>query len=209
MDSVSVENLSIKFGEEILFDNVHFTIPAGEFVTLTGGSGTGKTTLLQSLMGFVPNVTGTIKIFDQPLQQKYIQQIRSKIAWIPQEINLPVETTKDLFYLPFTFRYNKHLRPAEEETEEILQAFGLSVSIFNKAVNEISGGQKQRIVLASCILLKKPLLLLDEPTAALDENSIHLVMEYMRSLQDTTIISVSHNQEWIEHSDRLIKMNEL
>ena len=73
-------------------------------------------------------------------------------------------------------------------------------------MNEISGGQKQRVILASCLLLNKPLLLIDEPTSALDNAVKEKVADYILKQSDITVIAVTHDHYWKENSDNVLHL---
>lgn len=96
--------------------------------------------------------------------------------------------------------------------EEIINFFnllGLNKNLLNSRINEISGGEKQRILLATTILLKKPLLLLDEPTSALDNKSIQLTIQLLQSLSNVTMIAISHDETFINSFDNKILIPKL
>ena len=116
------------------------------------------------------------------------------------------KTVKELFFAPFGFARNKANTPDEQEIEMIFDDFDLSKQLLLKNTKDISGGQRQRIVLASCILLKKPLLLIDEPTSALDEDNKQKVTDYILSNKEITVITATHDNYWIGKSDKTIEL---
>lgn len=128
------------------------------------------------------------------------------MAWLPQDTSLKLKTTEELLYAPFEFLLNKYNIPTNLEIFEIFKEFDLSENLLTKKLKEISGGQKQRIILASCLLLKKPLLLIDEPTSALDEHIKKKVTDYILNKKDLTVIAATHDDYWIEHSDKVIHL---
>ncbi|PVX50855.1 ABC transporter family protein [Balneicella halophila] len=101
---------------------------------------------------------------------------------------------------------NKKQKPTKEEVSDILKEFELTEELLSKKVNEISVGQKQRIILASCLLLKKPLLLIDEPTSALDTAIKKKVTDYILSQDELTILAVTHNNYWMDKSDHIVEI---
>ncbi len=203
---LSVKNLSVQFGKQPIFSGLNFTMNRGDKVAVTGESGSGKTTLLNTLCGFNTHFKGEITIAGMPLSKENIFEIRKHIAWLPQEITGAMDTAEELFYFPFTFKANKHLRPTRTQTENILHKFGLTSDILKKKIQEISGGQKQRIALASVLLLKKDIIFLDEPTSALDEKNIKKVADYILNNKDITVIATSHNPYWTSKSGQIINI---
>ena len=107
---------------------------------------------------------------------------------------------------PFTFKQNKEIRPSPEKIFEIFTHLNLPKSSYEKDFSELSGGQKQRILLASAYLLKKDIILLDEPTKGLDENTIAKVIDLFFKETGKTIIAASHHPAWIKSSDKNINI---
>lgn len=205
---IYAKEVVVRFGQETVLDRISFKVEPGSKVAVTGLSGSGKSTLLHVLLGFVIPNSGEVNIVGHPLQQEQIQKIRSKVAWLPQELPLLLDRVRDLLLLPFSFARNKALLPTEREIAEVFEAFHLETSLLNKSLQEISGGQKQRVALASCVLLKRPLLLLDEPTAALDAVTKQRVIDYLFSLPKLTILALSHDQELIRCAEQVIPISQ-
>ncbi len=199
---IHIDNLTIGFDDIAIIENFNASIKKGEHVVFTGGSGIGKTTLLNTLLGFVPFEKGNISMLGMPLNKENIHAIRKELAYIPQEVTPPYEIIRDIFFEPFTFKRNRTIRPTESETQDLLHQLGLPNTILGKTINEVSGGQKQRIMLASAFLLKKTILILDEPTTGLDENNIERVTEWLKQQKGLTILSTSHHRKWIAHADK-------
>lgn len=201
---LKIKDLNISFGKEVIYKNFSLTLKKGEKLAIIGESGKGKSTLLNVLVGFIPDFTGKITISGIDLNTENINKIRKITTWLPQETALNFKTVEELFFAPFQFDINKEVKPSKEEIDEICNAFELSKDLFTKKVKEISGGQKQRIILASCILLKKPMLLLDEPTSALDQKIKKKVTDYILNKKDLTVITSTHDDYWIKKSDKVI-----
>ncbi len=207
---IRVKNLHLEFPGLKIFSGLNFEVKPGEKVAITGESGRGKTTLLHTLMGFIPDFQGEIYIMDYPLRQDTVHVIRQKTGYVPQELNFGIfSTARELFEAPFQFKANVQNKPGREETENLFKKFNLPAGILNKTLKEISGGQKQRLALASVILLRKPLMLLDEPTSALDQENKKEVINYLFSMKNTTILASTHDPEWIKHCDKIINLDKL
>jgi len=205
---LEIKNLVLEFDGHKLYDRFGMSIRQGEKVTLAGESGTGKTTLIHLILGFVPFNKGEIQIMGQPLHRENIERIRSQTAYVPQELHLPMNTAGELFYMPFSFRQNRGKYPGKGALRKMFDALGLSVGLLDKNLDEISGGQKQRIVIASALLLEKPLLILDEPTASLDNKSIERLAELVFNKNDQTLLSTSHNTLWSQYADTTYNLDE-
>lgn len=203
---VTIKNLTISFGDETVHKDFSLSVEKGEKLAITGESGKGKSTLLNLLAGFIPDYQGEIRVDGTLLSSKTVDKIRTKIAWLPQDTTLTFESVEELFYAPFQFVQNKAKKPTKEEITDIFKTFYISEELLSKKVNEISGGQKQRIILASCLLLDKPLLLIDEPTSALDKAVKERVTDYILNRKDVTIIAVTHDEYWINQSSRVVHL---
>jgi len=206
MSAVITEKLNISYNNIPIIKNFNAHIAEGEKVVITGDSGTGKTTLLNALLGFVPVSSGKILLMDKVLNKDTVNELRNKTAFLPQEISFTIGQAKDIFFEPFTFRQNKAHRPSDDKIFEIFSYLNLPNSSYEKDFGELSGGQKQRILLASVFLLNKELILLDEPTKGLDEKAIEKVMDLFFRETDKTIIATSHHPKWIERSDKQINI---
>ena len=204
--AISVNNISIHYEDQQVIKNLSFQISKGEKVVITGESGRGKSTVLNALLGFIPLFDGTIYFFDKELNSQNLQEIRSKTAWLPQETALQFESVHDIIYSLFTLKANRSNAPSKSTIDQTLKNLNISPKILNKEIDEISGGQKQRILLAGALLLKKEILIIDEPTSDLDEKNKQLITDFILSQKDLTVITVSHDAYWIQKSDKIIAL---
>jgi len=203
---IQIQNLSVSYGDEQVISNLSFTAQKGEKVALSGPSGSGKSSILNLLMGFVYPFTGTVTVNGVVLAADTINLIRQQLSWLPQELSLKIDTVEELFYFPFTFRANQQLRPSTPEVEKVFADLLLDLSLLKKPLSEISGGQKQRVALASILLLKKDILLLDEPTSALDAESRGAIINLIKRLDGVTVLASTHDEEWLAAMDTVINL---
>lgn len=175
-------------------------------VCISGESGCGKTSLLNAIMGFVPIKSGTITVDGLILCEENIDQIRKRIAWIPQELALPCEWVTEMVRLPFDLKSNRGVHFSKKKLFEAFKELNLEEELFTKRVSEISGGQRQRIMIAVAALLEKPIIIIDEPTSALDSVSVERVLNFfnMLSQKGMTIIAVSHDRAFKLGCDNVI-----
>lgn len=193
---LKIEDACIAFGGIELFSGLCVHIDDGEIICISGESGSGKTSLIKAIMGFVPLKKGTITIDDLTLNEHTIEEIRKKIAWIPQELALPCEWVSEMIRLPFELKSNRGINFSKKKLFDAFQELNLEENLYDKRVNEISGGQKQRIMIAVAALLQKPLLIVDEPTSALDSISSERVLNFLHKIaqQGMTVLAVSHDR---------------
>lgn len=188
---IEFKNIDLIFGEQKICKNLNLQINKGEHLCFVGGSGKGKSSLLKMIMGILLPSSGCIYVNKTELTVETCLQIRNQISWLPQNVNLPVENSAELQSLLC-------LQPDEvKRYHDYLQALEISPQSEKKSFQELSGGQKQRILLAICLCQKKDIFLLDEPSSALDEHSIDLLLQLICRIKNKTIISVSHTPQWI------------
>jgi ABC-type multidrug transport system ATPase subunit len=199
---IEIENVSFAFGEKMIIKNFSAQIKSGEHICLMGESGAGKTTLLNSIVGLTSPTNGVIKIFDLELNRSNIKQIRSSIAWLPQEINLPYQFANEVIENIFSLKVNKNLVFSEEKLFELFAKVGLEKTIYKQPMQKLSGGERQRFMLVVSLLLEKKILLLDEPTSALDANTRDKLLDFLKTLTNTTILTISHDEQVAKSFDR-------
>ena len=199
---IKFNNTYFEYDEKPLISGFSVDIARSEKVIFYGPSGCGKSTLMHAILGFVQPKSGEIVVDNTTVSSSTIAHIRSLTSWLPQDISLPYNTIREMILSPFQFRANRHSMPTDQTILAEFDKLGLEHALLDKAITEISGGQKQRILLVTTALLRKPILLLDEPTSALDAQSVDLVISYLKSLTDTTIIAISHDEKFINSLDR-------
>jgi putative ABC transport system ATP-binding protein len=189
-------HVTVSVRAKTILADISFTLGAGEKAVFRGRSGSGKSTVLKSLLGLYPLREGAIFFQERPLDKTTVQAIRSCAAYIGQEPVLGAETVREALLLPFHFKAHRGRVPAESQLIETLADLRLSGDILDQPCNRISGGEKQRVALARALLLGKRLYLLDEVTSALDAESKQAVFEVLAD-PDLTLLSVSHDPDWI------------
>lgn len=199
---IQIKNISLSYEDELVLDNVSCEISKGQNVCFWGPSGSGKSSLLKLLMGFEIPSSGEIIIDGIPVNEENITDIRKNIGWIPQNINLPVNNTKELIKLLYLDKKQ------EKEFNDYTKKLNLDDNLLNKDFQEISGGQKQRIVIAAVLSLDKPILLMDEPTSALDADSVDNLINLILKNNELTVISASHDKKWADANDQILHLDQ-
>lgn len=205
---LQINNAAIAYGSHILFSGFSLHLAKGQMACVSGPSGCGKTSLLNAVLGFQPLHEGEIIVNGLRLERSTIDQIRRQMAWIPQELSLPMEWVRDMIQLPFTLRANRAAAFSEEKLFQCFDALGLERSLYRKRVAEVSGGQRQRMMIAAASLMQKPLMVVDEPTSALDADSTGRVLEFFREQagRGTAVLAVSHDPTFAAGCDFRILM---
>ncbi len=198
---IQIKNISLSYGDEKVLDKINFEINKGQNVCFWGPSGSGKSSLLKLLMGFEIPQSGKVIIGGMELTRENIEPVREKIAWIPQNINLPVNNSKELLNLLYLDKKQ------QQKFENYIRKLNLDDNLTNKDFREISGGQKQRIVIAAVLALDKPIILMDEPTSALDSDSVDKLINLILKNNKLTVISASHDKKWADANDLILQLN--
>jgi len=194
---IQFENVYLSFDTGVVFNNLSFSIKTGEHACIAGPSGSGKSSALKIIQGYLVPGQGKVLVKGLPLNKIKVKEIRTKIAYVPQNINLPVANGKELTKL---IGYSTNF----EVIENYIQQLGLPKNMFLRSFGQMSGGQKQRIIIAVCLSLKREILLLDEPTSSLDDKSINKLITVINDLTNVTVVSASHNPKWIKAMDQVI-----
>lgn len=205
---LQIKNACIAFGNEVLFSDFCMQLPKGEIACIAGQSGKGKTSLLNAIMGFTPLHKGTITVGDIELGKTTVDAIRRQIAWIPQELALPLEWVREMVRLPFELKVNRNTPFSEDRLFSCFDALGLDNELYHKRVGEISGGQRQRIMIAVAALLRKPLIIVDEPTSALDSGSTDKVLTFFnrQAEEGSAVLAVSHDKGFAKGCHSIIEL---
>ncbi len=191
-----------------VLDNFSMTIPAGQKIAIVGPSGAGKTTFVRLLMRFFDLNSGRITIDGKDISKISQQNLREKIAFVPQDPVLFHRTLMD------NIRYGRR----DATDEEVLEAarlahceefinqlpLGYETYVGERGV-KLSGGERQRVAIARAILKNAPILILDEATSSLDSHSESLIQDALhRLIQGKTTIVVAHRLSTIRQMDRII-----
>jgi ATP-binding cassette subfamily B protein len=211
--SIQFKNVAFGYEKETkVFDNLNLQIPARKVIALIGHSGAGKTTLFNLLLRFYKPQNGNILIDGISTESLSLSELRSTIAYVPQESFLFDGTIKDNLLLA---------RPSISDQEMIAAATHANIHDFIMSLPngyeteigergmKLSGGQKQRISIARALLKDAPLLLLDEATSALDnETEYHVKTALDQLMKNRTTIVIAHRLSTIQNADVIIVMNE-
>jgi ATP-binding cassette subfamily B protein len=212
--SVVFDNVTFTHEENdsALFKNFSIAIKAGERIGLVGRSGSGKTTLTRLLLRFSDVDDGQIKIDNQPIEDMNQADLRSHIAYVPQEPMLFHRSLRDNISYGKPGATDEEILKAAKSANalEFIQKLrnGLDTIVGERGV-KLSGGQRQRVALARAILKDAPILLLDEATSALDSESEKLIQDALEKLMKSrTSIVIAHRLSTISKLDRILVLDD-
>jgi polar amino acid transport system ATP-binding protein len=201
-------------GRTDVLREVSLSVEKGEVVGLIGPSGSGKSSLLRTLVGLLKPRAGRVTVAGQPLDygsRASLRAARDRFAIVFQQYNLFQNMTalRNVAVAP-TLVKKRDAREAEAEATRLLERVGLGAKL-NAYPDELSGGQQQRVAIARALALKPDILLLDEVTSALDPELVTEVLDAIRALRDEgmTMLVVSHEMAFIrEVASKVVFMDQ-
>ena len=215
---IEIENLIKKFsiggGYFTALNDISLNIKESEFTGLVGPSGSGKTTLLNIIGGLDSSTSGILKVLDKNMSETSHDEralIRKKyMGFIFQSYNLlPVYTVYENVELPLILnKVNKSQR--RQKVLDAIESVGLIDKVTSKP-NQLSGGQCQRTAIARAIVHNPSLVLADEPTANLDSENSHHIMEIMKQLNknfNTSFIFATHDEKIMGYLSRIVHLED-
>ncbi|MET7692593.1 thiol reductant ABC exporter subunit CydD [Streptomyces sp. NPDC005483] len=192
--------------------DLSFEVEPGETVALVGPSGAGKSTLLNVLLGFVRPAEGRVRIGGTDLAETDLEEWRSRVAWVPQRPQLFAGTIAENVRLARPDADEAAVRRAlgDAGALEFVDALPLGVdTVLGEDGAGLSAGQRQRLALARAFLADRPVLLLDEPTAALDgATEAEVVAAVRRLAAGRTVLLVVHRPALLAVADRVVRLAE-
>jgi zinc transport system ATP-binding protein len=180
--ALEVNDLSVRFGPETVLDRVNFAVPRGGVLVVIGPNGSGKTVLFKALIGAIPH-EGTVRWAEG-----------TRIGYVPQKLDIQ----RDLPVTGVDFLGAK-ANVTEASSDEIWQALAVvrvEPRVAEEPIGELSGGQFQRLLIAAALVGRPTVLLLDEPTAGVDEpgqETLYETIERLRTERGLTVLLISHD----------------
>jgi len=200
---IDVKNLSVRYESTVALQNISCQIEQGDFVGLVGPNGGGKTTLAKTILGLLSSREGKIILFGQDSARFNEWQ---KIGYLPQKhtglnplFPANVGEVVSLGLLSAKKRPKKINKSDWQEIDDLLKDIGI-FDLKSKLISQLSGGQQQKAMLARALISKPEILILDEPSTALDPNSreqFFTRLEKLNKEAKTTIILITHDTGYI------------
>ena len=209
--ALMAEGLSFAYGDDReVLNHLSLSVKKGECVAITGPSGCGKTTLSKLILGLYPVSEGKIQVNGMEMRKHTLKEMRSQIAYVPQESYLFQGTVRDNIMLGRPEASEDDMIEAAKlaNAHDFIMSFpeGYETQVSERG-NNMSGGQRQRIAIARAILKNAPVILLDEATSALDNESEQSVNDAMKNLRgNRTILMIAHRPSTIQLADWVYKM---
>lgn len=211
---ISFNNVSFRYNashQNMILQNITFSIKAGKMLAIVGPTGAGKSTIISLLERFYEAESGSILIDGTNIQDVTLSSLRKAMSLVSQDVQLLNDTIENNIKYVNTHATHEEVAHAARlaNAEEFINRMpdGYQTMVGQSGV-KLSGGQKQRIAIARAILQNAPILLLDEATSALDSVSEKLIQDALEKfMQGKTTIAIAHRLSTIIHADKILVMN--
>ncbi|HBM32948.1 MAG TPA: glycine/betaine ABC transporter ATP-binding protein [Lachnospiraceae bacterium] len=213
MEMIRLEHVTKSFGRYKALDDVSIVVEEGEFLTVIGRSGCGKTTMLRMINGLQKPDSGKVYAAGEDVGEADLIRLRRKIGYVIQNKGLFPHMTveKNIIYVP-VISGQKDKRQNRKLAEELIGLVGLEREMLDRYPEELSGGQQQRVAIGRAIISKPNILLMDEPFGALDEITKRAMQNELLALQKKlgmTVVFITHDiREAMKLGDRVLVMEQ-
>lgn len=208
--AVKVDQLTVAYEEKVVLDKIDWAVPKGALAAIIGPNGGGKSTLLKSLLGMIPPLTGNVLLFGEPPVKA-----RRKVAYLPQweEVDwlFPITALEVVLQGRLVHRrwWQSTAGKDRELASQVLAQVGME-RWATQPIGALSGGQKQRVFLARALAQEAELIILDEPATGLDAAAQHDLLALFEQLQGSghTVVITTHDLNCLaEHFDQVLGLN--
>jgi len=205
MSFIKFQNVSFSYENNVILDNISFEINQGESLCLIGSNGAGKSTLLQLMTGLLGNYTGSITIENMPVVKKNYNKIRTLLGFVFQDFDsqLFMPTVKqDIAFGLENFGFDN----IDQRVNDIAKMLNIT-DILNKPAFKLSGGEKKLASLGTILAIEPKCILLDEPTTGLDPRNRKVLINIIKNLDKTKIITTHDLDMAMEICQRVIVLS--
>lgn len=193
MELINLEDISLSFESNLIFDHFNLKVNSGDKILITGKSGRGKSTLLKILLGFVKIDQGRYYFNNELLDYCDLKKIRHNYSYVNQDVTIQEGVAAEVLARIAKFDHNRF---SGTIAPQLLEYFEFDPSLLQLHTSKLSGGQRQRLGLMIALSLNRDIYLLDEITSALDQELKDKTATYLANLQGTVIV-ISHDQSFI------------
>lgn len=205
MELIRFENLSLRYGNRVLFKDLNFSIYEGDYFCIAGENGSGKTTLMNAILGMKEPAEGKITISND---------IKTGIGYLPQQKSLQKDFPASVYEVVISgFQKKRGFRPfynnkEKEIADKNMKRLGI-LDIKKQCFSELSGGQQQRVLISRALCATDKIILLDEPVTGLDKETTEEMYKIINELNDAgvTIVMISHDASaTIRYASRVLHL---
>ncbi|MDZ7723210.1 MAG: metal ABC transporter ATP-binding protein [candidate division KSB1 bacterium] len=196
---IETKHLYVAYQDKLVLEDVTFAVNRSEFLGILGPNGSGKSTLLKAILGLIQPLSGEAFVFGKTSTR--LNKERRRIGYVPQSVDINLQFPIDVWDTVMLGRsrlIGPGKRPGDPDKRAVRQALEQVEldELANQPIGHLSGGQRQRALIARALAVEPDLLILDEPTAALDINSTESFYEWLYKMQKQmklTLLIVSHD----------------
>lgn len=205
MELIRFENLSLRYGNRVLFKDLNFSIYEGDYFCIAGENGSGKTTLMNAILGMKEPAEGKITIS---------KDLKNGIGYLPQQKSLQKDFPASVYEVVISgFQKKRGFRPfynnkEKEIADKNMKRLGI-LDIKKQCFGELSGGQQQRVLISRALCATDKIILLDEPVTGLDKETTEEMYKIINELNDAgvTIVMISHDASaTIRYASRVLHL---
>lgn len=210
---IQLKGISKSYGDNLILNDFNLSIDKGEFLTIIGSSGCGKTTVLKLINGLLTPENGGVYVQGEDISKMNQINLIRKIGYVIQGVGLfpHMSIRKNISYVPNLIREDSKSN-IELIVKNLIKVVGLNEDMLDRYPNELSGGQRQRIGIARALAASPNILLMDEPFGAVDEITRKLLQEEILRIYkqlNVTIVFITHDiKEALKLGTRVLVMNE-
>jgi len=211
-DVIRFEGVSKAYDKNLILNDFSLKINKGEFLTIIGSSGCGKTTMLKLINGLLTPEGGKVHVNGEDISRVNQIELRRRIGYVIQGVGLfpHMNIRKNIAYVPNLIKKDDKIEVASK-VEKLIKIVGLSEDMLERYPSELSGGQRQRIGLARALAASPEILLMDEPFGAVDEITRKLLQEEILRIYkelSVTIVFITHDiKEALKLGTRVLVMD--
>lgn len=211
-DAIVFKNITKSYGEKNILKDFSLNIKKGEFLTIIGSSGCGKTTILKMINGLIKPNKGNVFVDGKDISKINLIQMRRKIGYVVQDVGLfPHMKIKNNISYTLNLEKKENKEEIFSKVKKLVKIVGLDEEIINRYPNELSGGQRQRVGIARALVGEPDIILMDEPFGAVDEITRKLLQDEIYKIYkeyNVTIVFITHDiREALKLGTRVIVMD--
>lgn len=212
MSVIELKDITMAYEQQAILNHYNLKVEQGEFLTIIGSSGCGKTTVLKLMNGLLTPQQGSVYINGADLAETDVTMLRRSIGYVIQEIGLfpHMDIEKNISYVPNLYKTRDKAAIAAR-VKELIKVVGLNEDMLKRHPSELSGGQRQRVGIARALMTSPKIILMDEPFGAVDEiTRKKLQEEIVKIHQDLggTIVFITHDiKEALKLGTRVLVMD--
>jgi len=211
MAILEIQDITAGYGNGDIIKNLSFSLNKGEFLSVLGRNGSGKSTMIKAIQGLLRDISGKILVDGKEMSSHKPRELAQKMAYVPQLFEVSFEFTVEEIILMGRYVHQGKFTGITTEDKSIIEEIMDLTEIAllkDKKIAHLSGGERQRVFIARALAQDTPLLFLDEPSAHLDINyqvEIYQILKRLQEEKDKTILTAEHNINLaVPYSQRLL-----